>query len=216
MENIASLKTKLLELAPEHRRRGFYGLGIKMGPLRAFALSLKNEPIDWSGFVFGDIYELTLLYGLIQAHAHMSLEAKIGFFESYFTQAQDWSFVDAVVVTMPIPELDRLIAILPRLAHSPYPYVRRFAFVLALAHIVKSGPVALVFDLIDGQEPVYHVYMALAWFLAECYIKRRAELAAYLDKGTLSLTIRRRMVSKIRDSFRVSQADKDWALRYRQ
>lgn len=193
----------------------FY-LRVRMGPLRELARELADVPIDWSGFDYKTHYELNLLRGLIVAYSKRPLKEKLVFYHDYFKHAEDWSYVDSVAVTLSQKDKRDIWNAIPDFARSPYPYLRRFGFVLALVFLVKDGPLDLLWPTIDEHEPVYHVYMALAWLLAEIFIKRRDEFLIYMAKSDLDTRIRQKMVSKIRDSYRVSEKDKEFAKIFKQ
>ncbi len=195
---------------PGSRPVSFY-LGVRMGLLRDLARQLADVPIDWSGFNYETHYELNLLRGLIVAYNHEPLEHKWPFFHEYFRHAEDWSYVDSVAVTLKPKDRRIVYEAIPEFARSPYPYLRRFGFVLSLVFLVKDGPLEILWPLIDDHEPIYHVYMAIAWLLAEIFIKRRDEFLAYMATSDLDIRIRQKMVSKIRDSYRVNQKDKEFA-----
>ena len=192
----------------------FY-LGIKLGPLRSLAIELSISNIEFKDFRYDVHYELNLVLGMTIAYQKKSFDQKLDFFFNYFQHAQDWSYVDSVVVSLPKGEADKINANLQGLITSPFPYVRRFGYVLALVHLVPKHSLKDLFELIDGREEHYHVYMAIAWLLAEIFIRRRPEFDAYIKHADLKIWIRRKMVGKIRDSYRVSNADKQLALSYK-
>ncbi|MFA5235862.1 MAG: DNA alkylation repair protein [Bacilli bacterium] len=208
---VSDLNERLIARAvPASRPVSFY-LRLRMGPLRELARELADAPIDWSGFDYKTHYELNLLRGLIVAYGREPLEKKWAFYREYFRRAEDWSYVDSVAVTLSQKDKREIWKVIPEFARSPYPYLRRFGFVLALVFLVKDGPLDILWPLIDDHEPVYHVYMAIAWLLAEIFIKRRQEFLQYMNRCDLDVHIRQKMVSKIRDSYRVSKNDKEFA-----
>lgn len=194
----------------------FY-LGIKLGPLRQLAKTLAPQTIDWSDMRYDWHYELNLIQGIIVAYSSQALIQKWEFYGQYFNVATDWSYVDSSLVSLP-KRLD-----LASVNHAAIkyltandPYVRRFGYVLALRYLINTEYLPAFLEKIDPNEDIYHVYMAIAWFLAECYIKDRLVFEAYIEKAPLALWIRQKMVSKIRDSFRVTKEEKQLVLRYKQ
>lgn len=202
---------RLYQLAPFNKRDHYpYNLKIKLGPIRLLSKELANANVDWSDFAYNIHYDLTLVYGLSMAYSQRSLEEKWIFYRAYFKDATDWSFVDGVAVTLPKNIGEEVIKVIPEFAKSSFPYLRRFAYVLALIYVVPKKPLDIVWSLIDEQEAVYHVYMAIAWLLAECFIRRKSEFLEYISQSHLAIWIRQKMVSKIRDSYRVSREDKEF------
>ena len=65
------------------------------------------------------------------------------------------------------------------------------------------------------KETEYYVNMACAWLLAECFIKFRNETLHFLEQNTLNDFIVNKGIQKCRDSFRVSDEDKDLLLKFK-
>jgi len=192
-----------------------YYLGVPLPRLRSLARELAPQAIDWRGFDPRRHFDLTLLYGLILGYQKTPISEKWAAFDVYFESAEHWGYVDSVAVTLKQVPIDEVLYAIRRYSQSPFPYKRRFAFVLALIYVKDIVDLDELFALIDLDEKHYHVYMAIAWFLAECYIKRRREMIAFMERAPLAPWIRAKTVSKIRDSFRVAANDKEWALRWR-
>jgi len=218
MIDTIELSNRLLILSSRliEKKAPFY-LRIKLTPLRDLAKSLAHETIDWSTMRYDMHYELNLIQGIIVGYSQMPLEDKWRFYQTYFQHAQDWSYVDSSMVSLPKRiDLASVNQAARNYLSSPYPYVRRFGYVLALRYLIKTQYLPSFLKLIDTQETIYHVYMAIAWFLAECFIKDRIVFEDYMRSCDLSLWTRQKMVSKIRDSFRVSDADKEYAKRFKE
>lgn len=64
-------------------------------------------------------------------------------------------------------------------------------------------------------ETEYYVNMVLAWFVAECFIKRREETLKYLNSHKLNKFTINKAVQKCRDSYRVTKEDKDMLLSFK-
>lgn len=194
-----------------------FHLRIKLTPLRELAKSLADEAIDWSRMRYDIHYELNLIQGIIVGYSKMPLEDKWRFYQTFFQHAQDWSYVDGSMVSLPKRiDLASVNQAAQNYLLSPHPYVRRFGYVLALRYLINTSYLPSFLKLIDSQEANYHVYMAIAWFLAECFIKDRIVFEDYMSACDLSRWTRQKMVSKIRDSFRVSDNDKEYALRFKE
>ena len=58
--------------------------------------------------------------------------------------------------------------------------------------------------------------MAVAWLLCELMIKQRDKTLVYLNHHNLNKFTINKMISKCRDSFRVSREDKELLLKYKQ
>ena len=74
-----------------------------------------------------------------------------------------------------------------------------------------------IFSVIDTlkDEEEYYVNMAVAWLLCELMIKQRNKTLKYLDNHNLNKFTINKMISKCRDSFRISKEDKELLLKYK-
>lgn len=74
-----------------------------------------------------------------------------------------------------------------------------------------------VFKIMDSlyKEKEYYVNMAVAWLGCELMIKCRKEFLAYLKHHHLNDFTINKTISKCRDSFRVSDEDKEYLLKYK-
>ena len=74
-----------------------------------------------------------------------------------------------------------------------------------------------IISIIDSlkDEKEYYVNMINAWLLCELFIKRRDETLKYLSDNNLNTWTLNKMISKCRDSYRVSKSDKELLLKYK-
>lgn len=61
----------------------------------------------------------------------------------------------------------------------------------------------------------YYVQMGAAWAIAEMFIKQREITLAFLESKRAVKFVQNKAISKIRDSFRVSKAEKDALLKHK-
>ena len=64
-------------------------------------------------------------------------------------------------------------------------------------------------------EEEYYVNMCIAWFVAECFIKRRETTLKFLKTNKLNKFTINKAISKCRDSYRVSAEDKQMLLAFK-
>ena len=64
-------------------------------------------------------------------------------------------------------------------------------------------------------EKEYYVNMMNAWIFCECFIKQRDKTMEYLKRHKLNKFTINKGISKCRDSYRVSDIDKEMLIKYR-
>ena len=100
---------------------------------------------------------------------------------------------------------------LQKLLESEQEFAVRTGIVLLLDYYVTFEYLSVIFghitELEDREE--YYIKTAIAWLLAECYIKFPDATRAFLDTTTLPKWTYNRAISKICDSYRVPREVKD-------
>lgn len=93
----------------------------------------------------------------------------------------------------------------------------RTALVCLLSHYVVPDYLAVIYDRIarvaDREE--YYIKMAVAWLVAECFVKFPDETYGILQSNLLPRWTQNKTISKIRDSYRVPPEIKDALLTLR-
>ncbi len=93
----------------------------------------------------------------------------------------------------------------------------RVGLVMLLCHYVSPEYLAVIFDHVmrvkDREE--YYIKMAIAWLMAECFIKFPDETGAVLAARVLPAWTQNKTISKIRDSYRVPKEVKEELVKLR-
>lgn len=95
-------------------------------------------------------------------------------------------------------------------------FIRRIG-VRILFNYTDKEDLTDIFKIIDSlySEEEYYVNMAVAWLMCEIVIKNRDKAFEYLEKHNLNKFTVNKTISKCRDSFRVSNVDKEFLTKYR-
>lgn len=73
-----------------------------------------------------------------------------------------------------------------------------------------------IFNVINKMnEEEYYVNMCVAWFVAECFVKQREQTLKFLSSHKMNKFSINKTISKCRDSFRVSNSDREMLLKFR-
>lgn len=95
-------------------------------------------------------------------------------------------------------------------------FEKRFGTVMLLAHYVNNDDINEVYlpKVIEemkllGRDQPYYAMMAVAWTLSVCYIKNGKLTVGLLSGDGLDHITRKKTIQKIRESFRVSEEEKE-------
>lgn len=94
-------------------------------------------------------------------------------------------------------------------------FERRFFYVYFMRNMDAISPEEFFEICAAESDGRYYVQMGAAWAIAEMFIKQREITLAFLASKRAAKFIQNKAISKIRDSFRVSKADKEALLKYK-
>ena len=94
-------------------------------------------------------------------------------------------------------------------------FERRFFYVYFMRNMSAISPEEFFEICAAESDERYYVQMGAAWAIAEMFIKQREITLAFLESKRAVKFIQNKAISKIRDSFRVSKAEKDALLKYK-
>ena len=133
------------------------------------------------------------------------------YYDSQVKLLDNWCTVDTFCAslrkTIKHHESDFLDQKVENLLNSKDEFAIRTGLVSLLDFYVQPDYLALIFDRVERLKDYdkYYVKMAIAWLLAECFIKFPDETYVYLKVSSLPKWTLNKTISKINDSYRVDQ-----------
>ena len=216
------VKKRLLEMSDEKYRQ-FHSklvpdtnniLGVRMPKLRAYAKELAKIPDILSSE--NDLYyEETLLRGMIIGYLSTDVETRLKMISDFVPQIDNWAVCDSFCSTLKFANKNRECVwdFIQPYAHSKKEFEQRFCAVMLLDYFVNTEYIdrtlALLTEINTSQ---YYSSMAVAWALAECFIKFREKTEPFMNHDFFDEMTLKRTVRKICDSYRV---DKDVKMRWK-
>ncbi len=195
----------------------FTMLGIRFPILRSIAKEISKY--DYVGFLKVDdqnIFEIKILKGYIIGGIK-DFEKYKEYFYKFLPTIDNWAICDTFIASSKIIKKypDYFLDTVEKLLSTKDTYNNRVAFVIMLDYFTDDEHIDRVFSLIEGYtSSEYYANMALAWLLAECYIKCCKQTKKYLKTHHFDKEVMRYTVRKIKDSFRVSPEDKIFSETY--
>ncbi len=184
----------------------YISIGVKNPVLRNIIKEHKNdEHLLLEDFVLGKYLEVDFIYFGLALVRLNSLNEQLKFLESNIRKAKSWAITDCVTTYLKKSDFDTFFNFYKKLYKSKYTFDRRFCYVFALKHW-KNPRILELFPLITFNEE-YMVMMAEAWLLATVAINFSDEVFDYL-KSTNDVSLRRKTISKMCDSYRISDEQK--------
>ena len=213
--SISSFRTKLISLADdEYREFSMRGipcdrpfLGVRIPDIKKLVREIPEK--DFAEFLNAKPVALEEVLARGFLIARLPYEKMLEVFDSQVRLLDNWCAVDtfcsALRKTVKTHESDFLDKKVESLLKSKNEFSVRAGLVLLLDFYVKFDYLFLIFDRAESlkNRDEYYIKMALAWLLAECFIKFPAETLAYLKVSSLDKWTFNKTISKISDSRRV-------------
>lgn len=163
-----------------------------------------------------NIFEVRILKGYVIGNIKDVEEYKKQF-EKFIPLINNWAVCDTFLASSKVikKDLPYFYDVAVNLLKIDDEFSNRIAFVILLDYFVIDEYIDKVFSLIkDFKSDAYYANMGLSWLISEIFIKYPKETKKFLKKVSYDIKIRRYIARKIRDSFRVSKANKEWAKKY--
>ena len=217
---VNSFRTKLISIADDDYRefvtRGIPCerpiLGVRIPEIRKLVKEVPLE--DFDGFLQETPVALEEVLARGFLIARLPYEEMLKCFDSQIKFLDNWCTVDTFVAslrkTIKHHELDFLDRKVEPLLKSRNEFAIRAGLVCLLDFYVDSDHLFLIFDRLEylKEHDEYYVKMALAWLLAECFIKYPDETFVYLQRSNLPKWTFNKAISKICDSRRIAPETK--------
>ena len=159
-----------------------------------------------------EYYEEVLLRGFLIGNKKNSLEAVFKYLEHFIPMIDNWAVCDGTCASLKITKKheDEMWNFLQKYVCSKKQFEIRFALVMYLDYYINTKYLKEIFKQIDNiKNDEYYVKMAIAWLVAEAYARDRDETLRYIKKSKLDAWTFNKAIQKIRESYRVSNEDKE-------
>ena len=196
-------------------------LGVRMPALRAFGKALvREEGFDLSAFLDypQNVYEVRLLQGYAAASVKMPFVKRMEAVARFVPAIDGWSVCDFFCSCLKDVKRHRgeMFPYLACCVESGREFFQRFAYVLLLGCYMDEAWLPAVFSLLDKvRGELYYAHMGAAWLLAEVLVKFYERGVNYLAGCPLEGKTVNKAIQKARESFRLTQRQKDALLSLR-
>ncbi len=182
-------------------------LGVKIPKLREIA---KRTPVQYLSECEFKYFEDTLIYGLITAS--LPYEEFLSKLKLYLSKADSWAHIDSFTSSIKCVKKNRaeFLEYIKSNVSGSEGLKLRFYIVALMDFYLDRENLGYVFSVVEKSDGKgFYTDMAIAWLVSVAFVKFKAETYEFLKKGTLTKFTLNKSVSKICDSFRVSEEDKE-------
>lgn len=190
-------------------------IGVRTPDVRKYAKSLLRE--NYMEFLNSDnikYYEEELLKGILIGELKAPIDDVFKYLKDFVPTIDNWAVCDCLCASLKCTNknMDEMWNFLQKYIKSDREYEIRFALVMYLDYFIDVKYLGEIFCQIEGiTNKEYYVKMAIAWFLAESFIKERNLTLDFLERAKIDGWTYNKALQKIVESYRVSEGDKDMA-----
>ena len=205
LENNAN--KKFAEFSKTVSNSEYLVFGVKNPVLRQIVKEhVKDEKMRLNDFKTGKYLEIDFIYFGLGLSRCKGIDEQLDFLKQNIKNAKSWAITDTASTFLKKLTFDKYWSFFLSLVKSPYIYDRRMAYVVGLK-LAKDKNILKVTKYIKKDDE-YMVMMGEAWLLATVAIYYPNEVYEYL-KDLDDLTLKRKVISKMVDSFRIDEATKE-------
>lgn len=184
----------------------YISIGVKNPVLRQIVKDhIKDDELKIENFNLGKYLEVDFIYFGLALSRAKTIDDQLKFLRTNIKKAKSWAITDCVTTYLKKCDFDNFLSFFIELHDSEYTYERRFCYVFGLKHW-KNPRILEILRLLKTDEE-YMVMMAEAWLLATVAIEYTDEVFTYLS-ATKDVTLKRKTISKICESYRINQETK--------
>lgn len=135
----------------------------------------------------------------------------------YISKCDNWATCDCLRLPVNDKNKQQFFELSKEYIHSAMPFTRRLGITILFKLVDDDKYIDEIFNILNSfeDEKDYYVNMVNAWLVAECFTKQREKTLNFLQTHKLNKFTINKGISKCRDSFRISQEDKDMLVKFR-
>ncbi len=192
-------------------------LGIRIPILKKISKEIFKG--DYKSFlnIPNKYYEIVMLKGFIIGCIN-NLQELDNYFNDFIKLIDNWAICDSFCASLKIVKTNReyFLTIIYKLVNLKSEYIIRVGLVLLLDYYVLKEYLEDIFNILNKiNSDLYYVNMAKSWLICEVFTKYEKEALLFLENNNLDKFTINKAISKIRDSYKVSEKMKKYVLKFK-
>ena len=187
--------------------------GIRIPIVRKIAREiLKGDYESYLKLQKTSYHEEVIIEGLVLAGIKCGYPETLANMEQFVPKIYNWAINDTVVFKEIKKHTELFINDVDRFIFSDNPWAQRFGYSHLMSFFLTDEYIDAVLEKVDAiDSDFYYVQMMQAWLLATAAAKQREKTLRYLEHNRLNRTTMKMTVKKMRESYRISKEDKEFA-----
>lgn len=198
------------KLTPTVERDRF--MGIRVPRLREIAKEYYKNP-EHEAFLKNlphEYYDEYMLHGMLISHIK-DYDACILELDKFLPYVDNWAVCDTMSPKVFKKNKDKLLEKIKIWAASEHTYVCRFGISMLMKYYLDADFKAEYLNIpasVISEE--YYVNMMIAWFMATALAKQWKDTVKILEANSLSQWVHNKTIQKARESYRITEEQKEY------
>lgn len=187
-------------------------IGIRVPIMRDIAKKVAQSNIEeFLKYAQNKYYEEVMIQGFVISHIKNE-NIFYNYFKEYVKKIDNWALCDSFCSSVKIVRKyeEKYFKETIKMALDESEFISRVGLVMILNYFISKENLNIIFDTLNKiQSEKFYINMAEAWLICELYIKFPKETKKFLKKNSLNKFTQNKAISKIYDSYRVSEREKE-------
>ena len=185
----------------------YISIGVKNPVLREIVKThINDEELKLKDFKLGKYLEVDFIYFSLGLSRLKDIDSQLNFLKDKIHLAKSWAITDSVSTYIKKLTFEKYWEFYLTMYKSKYTYDRRMSYILGLK-LYKDKRILNILNYLTYNEE-YMVMMAEAWLLATIAINCPNDIYSFL-KDCKDITLKRKTIGKISDSYRFDEVTKN-------
>ena len=207
LEKISDSKTKAFNERIFNTK--YIVLGIKTPVLKSIAKDIsETNVIDFLNLCGSKYFEEVMIEGFVISY----IKDKTLFADylyKFINKIDSWALCDSCISSYKIMKKNDFSDLAYSLILDSREFYIRVGYIILLDYYIDDEHIKDIISLCCKDSDYYYVNMAISWLISACFIKYRSMILDLLKSKNLNPFVQNKAISKIRDSFKVSDSDKE-------
>ena len=185
-------------------------IGVRVPQIRGLAKKIKENTGDFLEKLPHKYYEENNLHAFLIAEI-ADFDECIGKINDFLPYVDNWATCDSMKPKCFKKNKEKLLSEIEKWLKTEHEYTVRFAIGMLMTHFLDED-----FDekylqkVSEIKSDKYYINMMIAWYFQAALAKQWESAVKYIEKDRLSPWVRKKTVQKAKESYRITQKQKEY------
>lgn len=185
-------------------------IGVRVPQIRGLAKKIKENTGDFLEKLPHKYYEENNLHAFLIAEI-ADFDECIGKINDFLPYVDNWATCDSMNPKCFKKNKEKLLSEIEKWLKTEHEYTVRFAIGMLMTHFLDED-----FDekylqkVSEIKSDKYYINMMIAWYFQAALAKQWESAVKYIEKDRLSPWVRKKTVQKAKESYRITQKQKEY------